>query len=231
MMDDNMPIERNIREKILAYCENHLPKNSGQMFDFLDDDSLRNKIVLEFDSARYIYKMGEALQVDSYRQHAHVKFQIVQYAGIYEAIIVHLLWGKFKDHPAVREIEAHASYKSVSKMPKTVTVLTEKDAPVHLCILSKQKTPIVSIKFDDKVNAASTIGFIDAQIAAEIKEFYKLRNAIHLQSAVKNNIKYEIENSLLAFRRLLPFTRGIKGFLKSGKLPANARPKPVSKKQ
>ncbi|UDQ88019.1 hypothetical protein LJE71_17270 [Xanthobacter autotrophicus] len=124
-MDDNMPIEKQIREKILSYCENHLPKNSGQMFDFLDDNDLKNKVILEFDSARYIYKMGEALQADSYRQHAHVKFQIVQYAGIYEAIIVHLLWGKFKDDPIVKEIETHTAYKPIGKLPKNITLTTK----------------------------------------------------------------------------------------------------------
>ncbi len=226
-----MPIEKQIREKILSYCENHLPKNSGEMFDFIDDTELKNKIILEFDSARYIYKMGEALQVDSYRRHAHVKFQIVQYAGIYEAIIVHLLWNNFKKHPEVRNIETHTTYKSVAKMPKNINLTTEKGEQVDLCVLSEQKTSVVSIKFDDKVSAAVKIGFIDSQIADEIKEFYKLRNAIHLQSAVRNNIKYEINNSLLAYRRLLPFTRGIKGFLRSGKLPANARPKPISQKK
>lgn len=220
-----MPIKKEIRDEILLYCDSHLPKDTAKMFDFIEDESLKNTIVLEFEAARYVYKLGEALQANSGRQHAHVKFQIVQYAGIYEAIIVYLLWEKFQSNMAVQRIESHLTYKIAGSLSKGVQIVTNKNEPVFLCVESEQKTSAVSIKFDDKVNAAVEIGFVDGQIGGEIKEFYKLRNAIHLQSAVKNNIKYEIENSLLAFRRMLPFTRGVREFLRSGKLPSNARPK------
>ena len=43
------------------------------------------------------------------------------------------------------------------------------------------------------------------------------------EQEVEDKIKYEIANSQLAYRRILPFTRGLKGFLKDKKLPPGAK--------
>ena len=92
-------------------------------------------------------------------------------------------------------------------------MVTTSDEEVSLCISVNHKTQWQSIKFDDKVYAAVNIGFVDHTLGEEIKGFYKLRNAIHLESAIKNEVTYELPNSLLAYRRIYPFTKGIKGFL------------------
>ena len=222
-----MPLDKQVSELILEYCDRDLPSDEyvSKMFAFIDDEKLRSRVQMEFYAARYVYKLGEALNVAEDRLHAHVKFQIVQYASIYEAIIVYFLWEKFSDHPAVTDIEFHDTFKRAASLPKNVQMLTIAGEEISLCVSSKQKTPRSSIKFDDKVDAAARIGFIDEALGIEIKEFYRLRNAIHIESAIKNDVKYEISSSMLAFRRMQPFTRGIKGFLLTGNLPDDARPK------
>jgi hypothetical protein len=226
-----MPLKEALRKEILTYCDRDLPpKNDvGEMFDFITEEKLRNRIEAEFHAARYIYKLGEALAVKDERLHAHVKFQIVQYAGIYEAVIVHLLWSNFRDRPEVIAIEFHQALKKFANLPSTVQMTTSDGEELFLSVKREERTPPVSIKFDDKVSAAVAIGFVDADIGEEIKGFYKLRNAIHLESAVKNEIKYEIDSSLLAYRRMLPFTRGVRGFLADGVLPRNARRRQIEK--
>jgi hypothetical protein len=195
------------------------------MFDFIGDVKLRERVEAEFHAARYIYKLGEALAAQDEKLHAHVKFQIVQYAGIYEAIIVHLLWTVYAQHLAVTEMEYHKVMRKTATMPASLVMTTKEGEDVHLCVEHKERTPAISIKFDDKVDAAVAIGFLDPTIGTEIKAFYKLRNAIHLESAIRNKTKYELDSSHLAFRRMKPFTVGIKAFLASGKLPDAARPK------
>jgi hypothetical protein len=220
-----VPLTQSVRERVLAYCERDLASdaNVAAMFDFVDDDKLRERVQSEFQAARYIYKLGEALAASDGRLHAHVKFQIVQFAAIYEVLIVHFLWEKFGGHDVVHELEYHSTYRKAASLPSSLHLTTKDGAPVVLCVEAQQKTPRSSIKFDDKVDAAVQIGFIDSALAAEIKGFYKLRNAIHLETAVKNEVQYELQQSLLAFRRMLPFTRGIRGFLSTGVLPANAK--------
>jgi hypothetical protein len=221
-----MPLPSEICETVLNYCDAHLPSDASvaTMFDFLNDPALQKRLEDELYAARYIYKLGEALSVSDERLHAHVKFQIVQYAGIYEAVIVHLLWNRFRDHSAVTAIEFHKAFKKAATLPLSLNLTaTDTGEEIQLCVEARQKTSTVSIKFDDKVDAAVAIGFIDLELGEEIKGFYKLRNAIHLESAVKNETKYELDNSLLAYRRLQPFTRGVRGFLRDGVLPEEGK--------
>lgn len=223
-----MPLEETDRAKVIKYCDRDLPDRMHvlEMFKFVSSKELLNRIELEFHSARYIYKLGEALNVADEKQHAHVKFQIVQYASIYEAVIVYLLWNRYPDHAAVTEIEYHSTFKQHATLPKGLQMLSADNEEIFLCREVKQKTPKASIKFDDKVEAAVKIGFIEKALGDEIKRFYKLRNAIHLEGAVKNQTKYELDQSKLAFRRMKPFTEGISGFLENGAIPESALLKP-----
>jgi hypothetical protein len=220
-----MPLKRPTIDRVLAYCDRDLPpkRDVKAMFDFIEDAALRERVEAEYHAARYIYKLGEALAASGERLHAHVKFQIVQYAGIYEAIIVHLLWTTFADHHAVTAIEYHTTLRRAGTMPNNIRMISVDGADIVLGVEIRERTPPISIKFDDKVDAAVTIGFIDKALGEDIKSFYKLRNAIHLESAIKNAINYELDSSQLAYRRMLPFTRGVRGYLQDGVLPLNAR--------
>lgn len=207
-----MPLDHDLRTEILAYCARDLPEESWfyDEFDFIEDIELRKRLAQEFYVARYIYKLGEALLVDGDRLHAHVKFQIVQYASIYEAIIVHLLWGKFSEHSVLAEIQYHETFKNAGKFPEDINVSNTDGEEIFLCVKRQEKTNPFSIKFDDKVNAAVKIGFVESSIGEEVKEFYRLRNAIHLETAVKKSINYELEQSQLAYLRMKPFIDYIK---------------------
>lgn len=221
-----MPLPLEDRQKVLDYCDRDLPDEGyvAGIFNFIDEVTLRDRVQMEFSAARYVYKLGEALKVEGDRLHAHVKFQIVQYASIYEAVIVYFLWAKYPAHSAVTSIEFHDAFREAASLPGNVQMLTTENEEIHLCTSVKKRTPRVSIKFDDKVDAAVKIGFIDARLGEEIKGFYKLRNAIHLESALKSQLQYELSSSKLAYLRMRPFTKGIKGFLTTGTLPDDARP-------
>jgi len=219
-----MPIDNKLKKTILDYCDRDLPTDSEvkKLFDFVDDDRLKDRLDLEYYAARYVYKLGEALAVEEARLHAHVKFQIVQYAGIYEALIVWMLWKKFNGHKSVESIQASKKIKKLGNLPKTISSKSNMGENIFLCIELKSEIEPESIKFDSKVKAAVDIGFLHEPLGEEIKKFYKLRNAIHLESAVKKDINFELDNSRLAYRRIFPFTNGLRGFIKDGKLPADA---------
>jgi hypothetical protein len=70
-----MTLSADVRTEILDYCDKHLPsdKKVSALFDFVQDSGLRARIIDEFNAARYIYKLGEALSVRDIRLYAHVK--------------------------------------------------------------------------------------------------------------------------------------------------------------
>ena len=168
---------------------------------------------MEFYSARHIYKLGEALKVSGTMLHAHVKFQIIQYASIYEAVIAYLLWGMFSNSDAVSKIEYHEAYKKAESWPSSLNVANKDGEEIFLCTRRKERTSQVSIKFESKIKAAVEIGFLQPDLAEDIQEFFRLRNAIHLNTAVEREISYEIQQSELAYRRMRPFIDGVKEFL------------------
>jgi hypothetical protein len=222
-----MPLNKTDRENVLRYCDRDVPDATlvESYFDFVNDAGLKSALVREYIAARYIYKLQEALNVSDEKLAAHAKFQIVQFAAIYEALIVHVLWTHFAASPEVRAIEYYKALRKVAHFPKNLEVNTTEGLEVHLCIEAEIRNTRHSIKFDDKMDAAVKIGFVDPSLGEEIKEFFKTRNGVHIENAVKNEIEYEISQSQLAYWRIRPFTTGIRDFLTTGKLSEAARPK------
>ena len=223
-----MPLNETDRENILRYCDRDVPAPGlvEAYFDFIKDGDLRSALVREYLSARYIYKLQEALNVSDDKLAAHAKFQIVQFAAIYEALIVHILWTYFDNSPEVREIEYRKTLREIATFPKNLAVKTQEGLEVRLSIEAEIKNAQHAIRFDHKVDASVKIGFVDPSLGEEIKEFFKTRNGVHIENAVKNEIEYEISQAQNAYWRIKPFTTGIRDFLSTGKLSDAARPKP-----
>lgn len=222
-----MPLNEADRNNIIRYCDRDVPSSAAvhKYFDFIDNADLRNALVGEYVAARYIYKLQEALNVSDEKLAAHAKFQIVQFAAIYEAIIVHVLWTRFSDSPELKNIEYYKTFRRAGSLPNDMHLHTKDGFDVHLCIEAEVKNSQQSIKFDDKVDAAVNIGFVDRSLGEEIKSIFKTRNGLHIENAVKNEIQFEIELSQLAYWRIKPFTIGVRDFLTTGKLTEAARPK------
>jgi hypothetical protein len=216
-----MPLSTEAIADVISYCDKHLADRGwfDEQFDFIADQKLAKRLALEFYAARYIYKLGEALAVDGEKLHAHVKFQITQYASIYEAVIVHLLWSRFVEHEAVKKISSHMTYKPHGKLPVDVRRTSHPDQQLHICALGSEPTTVHAIKFDDKIQAAVEVGFLHETLGEEVSEFFRLRNGIHIEAAVSKQIQYELEQAHLAYRRMQPFIAGVKEFLKNGKKP------------
>lgn len=109
-----MPLKENVRDLIRAYCVKDLHGDLAwhvNQFSFVTDPELQKRPGRAFYSAWYVSKLMEALRASGDEIHPFVKFQIMQYASIYEAVISHLLWTCYSDHPEVKTLQTHKSYK------------------------------------------------------------------------------------------------------------------------
>jgi hypothetical protein len=214
---DIIPLESEAIARIKDYINRDLPSGIYwymEQFDFIKNKDLQEYLAYDFYSARYIYKIMEALNASFSEKEAHVKFQIIEYASIYEAVICYLLWQVFPTHQAVEEIEYHIEYRPMPALSSKAKLLYDSEE-TFICKKINAKTPEASISFTDKVDAAVKIGFIDISHADDIKNIYKLRNTVHTATAAKKNIEYEIEQSKIAYERMKPFIDNIKNFLNS----------------
>lgn len=204
-----MPLPPEIREQVGRYCKRDLPGDLAwhvAKFDFVpqEDIELRKRLGRAFYTARYVGKLMEAVYAAGDELHPFVKFQIMQYASIYEAVITYLLWKRFKDHPEVKALETHKAYKPVQALG-SATKIKFGDEDVFTCVYRDSRTPRNSIPFRDKVDCAVRIGIVDAQYSEEIKRIYELRNLAHIENEAEKQIEVEIEQAKLAFWRMQPF--------------------------
>ncbi len=210
-----MPLEESTRNLIHEYCVRDLPGNIQWHIDkflFIEDIELRNRLGRAFYSARYTYKLMEATFVQGDEQHPFVKFQIMQYASIYEAVITNLLWGVFKDHAEVLQLQTHKAYKPVNAFG-SLTKMQYGDEDLFTCVYRDAKTPKNSIPFKDKVDCAVRIGFLEESYSEDIKRTYELRNLAHIETEANKQLDVEIEQSKHAYWRLAPFLDGVSEYL------------------
>ncbi len=173
---------------------------------------LKERLGRAFYSARYMSKLMEALYAKDNELHPFLKFQVMQYASIYEAVISYLLWDKFTEHPEVIALQTHKAYKPVSALGASTSV-TYDGEQVYTCLYKDSKTPKNSIPFSDKVDCCVRIGFIEEKYAENIKKVYMLRNLAHIETEAKKQIEIEIEHSKLGYWRIQPFLEKIDSFL------------------
>ena len=210
-----MPLDEALRNQIHGYCTKDLPGDLNwhiQKFAFIDDVELRDRLGRAFYAARYMSKIMEALHVQDNELHPFVKFQVIQYASIYEAVITHLLWTKFANHTEVINLQTHKAYKPVSALGQLTSIMYDGNE-IHTCIYTDAKTPKNSIPFADKVDCGIRIGFIDAAYAEDIKETYTLRNLAHIETEAKKQTEIELKHARLSYWRMQPFLEKIAEFL------------------
>jgi hypothetical protein len=213
--DRFMPLLETQREAIRSYCLNDLPGDvlwHTDQFSFVSDAELQKRLGRAFYAARYIAKLMEALLADGDEAHAFVKFQIMQYASIYEAVISYMLWSRYKEHPEVKALETHRAYKPVAALGNKTSMMYG-DERLFTCVYREAKTPRNSIPFRDKVDCAVRIGFVNAAYAEDIKHIYELRNLAHIETEAEKQIEVEIEQAKKSYWRVKPFLEKIAEFI------------------
>ena len=114
-----MPLDETLRKAIRTYCVRDLPGDLQwhiDQFPFIENEELKSRLGRAFYSARYIAKLMEALLASGDEIHPFVKFQIMQYASIYEAVVSYLLWSRYAEHAEVRALQTHKAYRPVSAL-------------------------------------------------------------------------------------------------------------------
>ncbi len=215
MYDVSMSLSEKAREEVRTYCKRDLPGDLAwhvSQFAFITDAQLQRRLGRAFYSARYMSKLMEALFAQGDEKHAFVKFQIIQYASIYEAVICNLLWGRYKNHSAVQKLLVHKTFKRVDAFAKP-TSMTYENQQVFTCVSKVTKKQHNDIAFKEKVDCAVEIGFLEAKYAADIKLLYELRNLAHIEAEAKKQIDVEIEQAKNGYWRMKPFLEKIVAFI------------------
>jgi hypothetical protein len=216
-----MPLDEPIRDLIHTYCVKDLPGDLAwhvDQFHFVADVELKKRLGRAFYTARYLSKLMEALRAPGDEIHPFVKFQIMQYASIYEAVLTFLLWTRYKEHPEVRALCTHKSYKPVAALGSATSMLFGEEK-LFTCVYRDTNTPRNSIPFKDKVDCAVRIGLVDPAYSEDMKKTYELRNLAHIETEAEKQADVEIEQSRTAYWRIKPFLELIVSKIEEDRLP------------
>lgn len=223
--DENMALSEEIVLHINNYCNNHLPDSEwyNSELDFIEDEDLRNRIIREFKSIRFAYKLYEGIAAKDENLIFEVRHQILSYASLYEAILDYVLIKYYKDTEAYNDFINFKILKQYSiptdKLNKLKSILEHDGKDIVPCYYAKSKREYSKIKFKEKCNLANKLGIIydfynqsgeKVNFVEELKEIYSYRNAIHIIAEKKKNVDYDLELSKKAYRRIQPFLMQIR---------------------
>jgi hypothetical protein len=221
-----VPIREELRTEAIKYIHAHLIDEAviRDGFRFIDNVELVELIVLELKSARYIFRLMEMLDLKDNFSHPFCKFQIVQYAGVLEAAVDHLLFDrkfrnpKFEKKVASCRMELETQI-SLVKVPgfSSSTEVKFGGREAFLAAWKNSRKERVNINFDDRLKACVDLSLIDQRLSDEISVFYKKRHSVHLSAKLKHDISIEVGDTKRAFRRINAFCENVKrGFSKHG---------------
>lgn len=235
-----MPFDKRTAGDVIHYVTKHLADEKWHVdfFRFISDANLAQRLGEEFISTRCMYKILEGLSVTKWMLRAQVRQQIMSYASIYEAVVHHLLFAVFATDPRVVALRQQPGRKDVSisaaKLALIQPHLSHGGKPIYITQDTVKKVKLTSIRFDKKAECAHALGLIDKDLMDELIEFYEARNAIHIHAEIRKSLKYQIDLSVRAYKRMEPFKYQIEAQLVAlGIVPAfperngkSIRPKP-----
>lgn len=209
-----MPFPEELKESILEYVYSH--HHTDDWFDrnfypFIQDKELRNRLIVEFNNARVIYKIFEGLQAEGELFLAQIKTQVVMYVSIQEAVINYVLFELFEDKEPVQNLLFQDRPIQISipeyKVKKLETALIHDGKQIVTSFIRKTVIDKTKIRYDQKVEACYELNLIDSKLKEDLIELYKYRNTVHIESELrqreKNNLDYNLDMGRLAYRRVI----------------------------
>jgi hypothetical protein len=198
--------DRYARDDLPGGVEKHIA-----FFSFLrEDPDLMRRVGEEYFSARYLYKLWEALQIDEdWARRAQVQLQVQQYASIYEACIHHLLFQMNSEAPEVRALLTIKTLKKWSLSEARVALmedLNDLGRPIVGAVVAELSQGEEKVRFDSKIYVAVKLGILSTELGKELIEFYQARNLIHIHAELKkSDWTWQLDFAKRAYWRLTKF--------------------------
>lgn len=226
--EEFMPLNIETQNQIYDYCDNHLADENWYLseFDFIFDQKLRDRLVKEYRSIRFAYKLYEAIEAKEENLMFEIRTQILSYATIYEAVIHDVLYNYYSETAEFEKMKTHVIPIRIDIPSHKYEILSKElkhdSKEIIPFYYGTKKKDDVSIRFDEKCNTAERLGLIhtfynekgeQVDLPKEIIEIYRYRNGIHLVAEQRKGIQYELDLSKKAYWRMRPFIDQVKAQL------------------
>lgn len=152
----------------------------------------------------------KTLQLPMSKNKGLIKFQIIQYASICEALLNYTIEKYFKTE--FENQYATNTYANCANAMPLKTKITYDGTPVYLCRNKKKKAKIEWTSAATKADFATNKGIIGQQTREAFCSLYDLRNNAHILKAVKSNYYPKPKEAADAYKLVFDFITEIKLF-------------------
>ena len=189
-------LKKNTITEVIRYCirdivpdesfranENYPSNWFVDYFDFIDDAKIQQQLGDAYYQARFLYKLMAGLRLPLSKQRGVVKFQIVQYASICEAILDVAITKYFKSEAEDRfsVIELRKESTALAKDIK----ISKGSTQLYVCSEKKKKGILKRTRVEFKTEFAVEKGLLASDLKDRLDTLYDLRNNVHIIKAAE----------------------------------------------
>lgn len=221
-----MSLDKSVIKQVIAYCNRDLVPDENfnfvstypidwfnNYFSFLDNSKLEKYLGEAYYQARFLYKLMSGLRLPVAKYRPFVRFQIIQYASICEALLEAAIESFYKS-----EFRDKYSIKQMVKCPGILSnsaQITFDGKNVYLCKQKKVKANIKRERSDHKSDFAVQHKIISPSTKKQFDSLYASRNNIHILKAAENNYTPTLKEAKMAFELMRMFVSDVKTFYSS----------------
>ncbi len=218
-----MALEKETIKDVIRFCNRDLVPDPDfrpadqfhndwfiQYFSFIGNSAVETQLGDAFYQARFMYKLMSALRLPLAKQKGIVKFQIVRYASICEAVLDVAISNFFKE-----DAEEKFSVSEFVKVPNALAVdvrITQGDTNLLLCKTKKKKGDLKRTRIDFKTKYAVEKGLLLQATKESFDSLYNLRNNIHILKAANSQYRPKLKEAKEAFILMQTFVGEIKAY-------------------
>ncbi|MGM9628589.1 MAG: hypothetical protein ACI3V4_10940 [Faecousia sp.] len=181
-----------------------------RQFSFIDNEKLREHLGDEFYQTRFTFTLMETLSLPMSKNKGIIKFQIIQYASICEAILNYTLEMFFKDEFENRY--AATQFSNIEAALSSKTKITYEGKPVFICKPKMEKAKITWTSNPTKAEFAVEKGILTEETKGKYCALYDLRNNTHILKAATADYYPKPKEAKAAYELLFQFLGEVRAF-------------------
>lgn len=181
-----------------------------RQFSFVEDKKLRDRLGEEFYQTRFTYTLMQTLGLPMAKNRGIVKFQIIQYASICEALLNYALDIYFRAE--FEDKYAATTYVDFPSALSSKTKITFDGKAVFVCKPKIDKAKITWTSNHIKAAFALEKGIISRDTKEKYCELYDLRNNAHILKAVAANYYPKLKEASTAYELVYRFIAEVRAF-------------------
>lgn len=157
-------------------------------FDHVQEQSIRDALCDTLYGARWIYKIGLALQVSNKELYAHVRAQVIDYISVSETLLNEMIVHARNKNILIGN---HWQYKDLYMNPKN-KIKWAQVTNVRATVERQSFAWLILVAEEEKI--------ITQPLAKSLQRMRLVRNTVHITERAKNQSAYSLNSSSEAFK-------------------------------